>query len=266
MYFIQYILKASLIVKIDIGALIFLSILIWAAFLNKINRIRIMNSYADSFEKSFWSGVTLEEFYEANKKNLAHPLGIVFSGAMQEWTVSQSSKNPQIIEQLKHGTRERIMQSIEHSKIKINQVLSKYQTLLLSAVSLAPLLGLFGTICGIINTFHAIDMRGNANISVVAPGVAEALITTCLGILIALVASIMYNMFSVKIEALIDRVDFFSIDLMNILSRELDMLSISNSGYVTTALPPPPQPQSQKPQGQQNTPPPPPPPMDDEDI
>jgi biopolymer transport protein TolQ len=235
MYIIQGILHASIIVKLDILVLLMLSVLIWAAFFNKLNRLNIVKSYSLEFEKTFWSGVSLEDFYESNKDNLSHPLGIIFSGAMKEWTISQSSKNPHIIEQLKDGTRGRIMQSIDYSKIEINKILTKYQSLFLTVTSLAPLLGLFGTVCGIINTFHAIALDGNSNIAVVAPGVSEALITTAFSIIIAVISAVMYNFFNHKIENMEDKVDEFAIDLINILSRELDMLSINNSGGATSS-------------------------------
>jgi biopolymer transport protein TolQ len=233
MYIIKYFLEATAIVKVDIILLIVLSIVIWAIFFEKNSKLNMILNYADSFEKSFWSGINLEEFYNANKSNLSHPLGIVFGGAMEEWTLT-NQQSQGLSEFAKLSLRDRIYESIEYSKIKIDQTLSKNQSLLLTISSLAPFLGLFGTICGIINTFYQIGLTGNANIATIAPGVAEALITTAFSIILAVCSGIMYNFFNAKIAKINYKIDCFSIDIINILSREVNtILSSSDSSNFT---------------------------------
>jgi biopolymer transport protein TolQ len=233
MYIIKYFLEATAIVKIDIIVLIVLSIAIWAIFFEKNSKLNMISSYAESFEKSFWSGINLEEFYNANKSNLSHPLGIVFGGAMEEWTLTHQQAQG-LSEFAKLSLRDRIYESIEYSKIKIDQTLSKNQSLLLTISSLAPFLGLFGTICGIINTFYQISLTGNANIATIAPGVAEALITTAFSIVLAVCSGIMYNFFNAKIAKINYQIDCFSIDIINILSREVNTIPTSSDSPNST--------------------------------
>jgi biopolymer transport protein TolQ len=223
MYILKSFASASLVVKADIIILIILSILIWAAFLNKINRINLFKAYIDSFEKTFWSGIVLEDFYKANKDNLSNPLGTIFASAMHEWELNNIEK---ISTSLKESIFKRISNAVEIPRTALSQTINKYQAFFLTVASLSPLLGLFGTVCGIMNTFYAIGLEGNSNLTIVAPGVAEALITTAFSIAIAIISAVMYNFFNVKIATIEDRIDNFTIELLNVLSRSLDSIEV----------------------------------------
>lgn len=221
-------MSADLSVKMVLFVLIALSVIIWAIFFEKTYRIRSLLLKTDSFEKKFWSGIMLEDFYESNKSKLKHPVGQIFSAAMQEWVSSDTNKSVSAIELVKVGLRERIGISIEATKEKIEIAISRYMGFMAVIAGVSPFIGLFGTVIGIMNSFKAIADAGNANLVAVAPGVAEALVTTAVGIFVALCASGINLYLGYRISVLMDKLNTFSSELFNILSRELDSFSIRN--------------------------------------
>lgn len=227
MFVLKYIFEATLIVKAIFLILIIMSIFIWAGFLNKLQRIKIINNLSDRFEKDFWSGIVLEDFYEANKKNFGHPLGFIFKSVMKEWqTIGNNSEY----------ARKRMHYAAEKSMIRTNEILEKYQIFFLSCVSIAPMLGLFGTICGIIDTFQVIGIQNDASISTVAPGVSEALVSTGLSILVAIFSAGTYNFFTAKANSIRNRCEYFTFDVIQLLLKEMGT-NTGNSSNVEVIKP-----------------------------
>ncbi len=228
MSFIQLLINADIIIKLVIFTMIVLSILTWAILFEKIYRFNIIKNRSDIFEKKFWSGITLEDFYETNKNKLKHPVGQIFSSAMQEWIASETNKSIPAIELVKTGLRERMMIAIDATIGKTEISINKYMGFLSVVASISPFIGLFGTVWGIMASFRSIADAGNANLTAVAPGVSEALITTALGILIAIFAVSVHAYLKYRINFLLEKFYSFGAEIINILSRELDAFSIKN--------------------------------------
>ena len=228
MSFFQLLANADFVIKLVIMIMIILSILIWAVLFEKIYRFKEITMRADIFEKKFWSGIMLEEFYEKNKSKLKHPMGQIFSSAMQEWVASDTNKSVAAIELIKAGLRERMMIGIDATITKIEISINKYMGFLNVVAAISPFIGLFGTVWGIMSSFRSIADAGNASLTAVAPGVAEALITTAIGILIAICATGLHAYLRYKINNLLEKMYSFGSEILNILSRELDAFSVKN--------------------------------------
>jgi len=208
--------------------LIGLSIAIWAILLEVLVRIKNVSMRSDSFEDKFWSGVMLEEFYQQNKGKLKHPMGELFVAGMQEWIASETNNSISAIDLIKSGLSDRIKVSLDIAMSKIESKMMRYMSFLSATASISPFIGLFGTVWGIMNSFKSIAGSGSAGLQVVAPGISEALFTTAIGIFVAVMSTLFYSFLGAKVNAILDRIDGFKMEMMNILSRELDMFSIKN--------------------------------------
>ncbi len=220
--------KTDIVIKAVIITLLVMSLISWAVLFEKLFKINTINQKADLFEKRFWSGIMLEEFYDKNKNKLKHPMGEIFSNAMQEWINSDTNKAVNAIELVKTGLRERIESSIEATMLKIEAETNKHIETIGFIASSSPFVGLFGTVWGIMNSFKSIAGSNVVALQVVAPGIAEALFTTATGILIAVFAMLFHHLVSKKSTSTITRMRSFGIELSSILSRELDSFSIKN--------------------------------------
>lgn len=224
MYVLKYIIASSIIVKIVFFLLFIMSIFLWAAFLDKFSKFDMISKYCDNFEKEFWSGIVLRDFYLKNKGNFFHPIGVIFESVMKIWISSNVKENINSIDNFSENLINTININIDLSMIKINSIIDKNNIFFLSIASIAPLIGLFGTICGIIDTFVSIGTVGNANLTTVAPGVSEALICTGFSILVAIFAAMIYNFFNAKILKLRSRLETFSLELINILMKDINTM------------------------------------------
>ena len=213
-------LRADLIVKLVMLLLLSASVWCWAIIIEKSVRLRRLNRDATEFEDSFWSGGSLDALYDRIGAQPLDPMGAVFSSAMKEWrrsaetgnlTVDRGSSLTERIERVMDVTLSRELEHIERQMI-----------ILASTGSTAPFIGLFGTVWGIMNSFQSIAMSKNTRLAVVAPGIAEALFATALGLLAAIPAVIAYNKISKDLDRYAARLEDFSSEFSAIISRQLD--------------------------------------------
>ena len=214
-------LRADWVVKSVIIMLILASVWCWAIIFEKITSLKKLNRQAKDFEKSFWSGQSLDTIYDSIGNQPKDPMGAVFVSAMREWrraaekghmgsSIANTSLNERI-ERVMHITVAREMDRVE-----------RYMTFLASTGSTAPFVGLFGTVWGIMNSFQSIAVSKNTSLAVVAPGIAEALFATALGLLAAIPAVLAYNKLSRDLERYTSRLDGFAVEFSAILSRQME--------------------------------------------
>ena len=219
-------LQADIVVKLVMLILLLASVWCWTIIIEKLFLSRKELKLADSFENEFWSGTSLDDIYDdISKDNSLKSEGAisrVFSSAMQEWRRANSSGLVSKGDNFKASLSQRIDRGMGVAITREVGRLERGMTFLASIGSVAPFIGLFGTVWGIMNSFSAIAASKNTSLAVVAPGIAEALFATALGLLAAIPAVAAYNKFSNDIEKVTLRLENFSVEFMAILSRRLD--------------------------------------------
>ncbi len=212
-------LQADIVVQIVMIVLILASFWSWAIIIDKIMRFRRISADADDFENEFWSGGNLEDLYRRVGGSPDNPLAMLFAAAMKEWSRSTEKG----IDKHAHtGLQARIHQVMRVTIDREVERLEKYLGFLATVGSTAPFLGLFGTVWGIMNSFQSIAATKDTSLAVVAPGIAEALFATALGLVAAIPAVVAYNKFSNDLQRIITRLEGFSGEFSAILSRQLD--------------------------------------------
>lgn len=210
--------QADIIVKVVMILLILASIWTWAIIFEKSMRYRRMRRLASKFEDAFWSGGSLEELYGRIGQYPADPMSSVFSTAMREWERSAG--------RLSAGSAIGLQQRIERvMQLAMNREIDKlerYLPFLASVGSAAPFVGLFGTVWGIMNSFASIAATNQTSLAVVAPGIAEALFATALGLVAAIPATLAYNKLSADLGRYAGRLESFAGEFGAIISRQLD--------------------------------------------
>ena len=183
---INLFIRADIVVKLVIITLIACSIYSWAVIIEKIKLFKKINQSTEEFETKFWNSKSAETFYNNLPVNVDDPMALVFKDAMQNLLKrrSKTDLNSRMTTMLETGIEKQI------SKI------SKGFTFLATVGSTAPFIGLFGTVWGIMNSFQSIAISRNTSLAIVAPGIAEALFATALGLLAAIPAVIAYNKFN----------------------------------------------------------------------
>lgn len=212
-------MHASLTVKMVMILLLASSIMVWAIVAQKIVALRRAKSDAAAFESKFWSGGSLEDLYEQEGARPSHPMAAVFGAAMGEWRRSSKivSKHG-----LSAGTQDRIDRAIELTVSREGDRLKKHMAFLATVGPVGPFVGLFGTVWGIMTSFGAIASMKSTSLSVVAPGISEALFATAMGLVTAIPAYVAYNMFSNEIENFLDRLEGFGGEFVALLSRQAE--------------------------------------------
>ena len=211
--------RADLIVKSVIILLLLASLWCWAIIFEKWIGVRRLNKRSNAFEKNFWSGQSLDDLYDRISAEPRDPMSAVFVAAMREWRRSPSKSGiggataslAERIDRVMHITVQREMDRVE-----------RYMTFLATTGSTAPFIGLFGTVWGIMNSFQSIALSKNTSLAVVAPGIAEALFATALGLLAAIPAVVAYNKLSRDLDRYAGRLDNFAGEFGAILSREME--------------------------------------------
>jgi biopolymer transport protein TolQ len=214
-------MNADWIVKIVVVMLILASFWSWAIIFDKLIRLRGLRAKANQFEETFWSGISLEDLYDRVGARPDDPMSSVFSGAMREWRRTVS-KGIALTGAARAGLQQRIEQVMGVTVSREMESLEKRMIFLASVGSTAPFIGLFGTVWGIMNSFQSIALSKNTSLAVVAPGIAEALFATALGLVAAVPAVIAYNKLSSEIGRYAQRLDGFAAEFMTILSRQLE--------------------------------------------
>ena len=210
-------LRATITVKIVIVVLGLASFWSWSIIIQKLLNFRTARRDAESFQQDFWSGNPLDELFERIRKD---PTGIterVFVAGMIEWRRSHRHGGG-----FMPGAQARIERAMDVSIAQSAESLTSGLTFLATVGSIAPFVGLFGTVWGIKNAFEEIAIQQNTNLAVVAPGIAEALVATALGLLAAIPAVIFYNKLSADANRLLSGYDSFASEFAAILSRHLE--------------------------------------------
>ena len=200
-------IRADIIVKSVIILLIACSIYSWAVIFDKFKLFKSINNSSDQFEEKFWKSRSAESFYNSLPQNLNDPMAVLFKESMQGIMKSKSKSN--ISEKLNNMLEAGIDKQI--SKIE------KGFTFLATVGSTAPFIGLFGTVWGIMNSFQSIAISRNTSLAIVAPGIAEALFATALGLLAAIPAVVAYNKFNNDLRIYGQRLESFSKRFLSII-------------------------------------------------
>ena len=209
---INLFIRADIVVKSVIIMLIACSIYSWAVIIEKYRLFKKINQSTEEFEAKFWNSKSAETFYNNLPANVQDPMALIFKDAMQNLLKkrSRTDLNNRMTTMLETGIEKQI------SKI------TKGFTFLATVGSTAPFIGLFGTVWGIMNSFQSIAISRNTSLAIVAPGIAEALFATALGLLAAIPAVAAYNKFSNDLEKLSNNLEYFSIEFSNVLLRQVE--------------------------------------------
>jgi biopolymer transport protein TolQ len=221
-------MMADPIVKTVMLMLIAASIYSWAIILYKRSSLSKLNKKANIFEDSFWSGEPLDKIYQRVKNSKHDPMLMTFASGMEEWQAGVAQGVP-LKENIQASLKQRVERAMNVTITREMQSVEKGMTFLATTGSASPFIGLFGTVWGIMNSFSAIANSNNTSLAVVAPGIAEALFATALGLVAAIPAVIGYNVFSTAINRYADRLEAFADEFMAILSRHLDNQSTGNN-------------------------------------
>jgi biopolymer transport protein TolQ len=218
---ISLFLQADTIVKLVMVLLLLASFWTWAIIFDKALRLRRLRNQAKQFEEAFWSGGSLEVLFDRLETKAPDPMSAIFVAAMREWRRS-AAKGLAQTENMRMSLQERIERVMDITLGREIDHLERHMTFLASVGSSAPFVGLFGTVWGIMNSFAAIAASKNTTLAVVAPGIAEALFATALGLVAAIPAVLAYNKLSGDIGRFGNRLEAFAGEFGAILSRQLE--------------------------------------------
>tara|TARA_Y100000782_G_scaffold51389_1_gene57107 strand:- start:1939 stop:2616 length:678 start_codon:yes stop_codon:yes gene_type:complete len=205
---IKLFIRADFVVKSVIVVLIAASIFSWALIVDKYKLFKKINLSSDEFEQKFWKSKSAESFYNNIPANSNDPLANIFKAGMGEMLKSKTRSSNQ---------SERVSRILEVSTEREMLTIEKYFTFLATVGSTAPFIGLFGTVWGIMNSFQSIAISRNTSLAIVAPGIAEALFATALGLLAAVPAVVAYNKFNSDAKKYLQKIENFSKRFLSIL-------------------------------------------------
>ena len=200
-------LRADIIVKSVIIILIACSIYSWAIIFEKIKLFKKISLSTEEFEQKFWKSKSAESFYNSLPANIEDPMANVFKNSMQVLLKSKRSSN----------LNQKITTMLEVNIEQQMQQIDKNYTFLATVGSTAPFIGLFGTVWGIMNSFQSIAISRNTSLAIVAPGIAEALFATALGLLAAIPAVVAYNKFNNDAKKYSEKLENFSKRFLTII-------------------------------------------------
>ena len=209
-------IRADIVVKLVMISLIIASVLSWSIIIEKIMTYRRVRQQAEEFEALFWSGETLQNIYRQLASGEVSPSVRVFNAAMREWVRHDGTRRKtdasSIIPSIERALTNAVAREMEALESRL---------LFLATVgAVAPFVGLFGTVWGIMNSFQAIAMSRDTSLAVVAPGIAEALFATGLGLLAAIPAVVAYNACAASVQRFASRLDHFADDFINLMARQ----------------------------------------------
>jgi len=209
--------QAHWVVKLVMLGLIACSVWVWAIAVDKILLYRRTRAAMDRFEEAFWSGQSLEELYRSLASRPTHSMAALFVAAMREWKRSFEAPARSFA-----GLQMRIEKVMDVTIAREVERLERRLLVLATVGSAGPFVGLFGTVWGIMNSFQSIAASKNTSLAVVAPGIAEALFATAIGLIAAIPATIFYNKFSAEVNKQAQRLEGFADEFSAILSRQID--------------------------------------------
>ena len=210
-------LQAHWIVKTVMVGLLACSVWVWAIAIEKTLLYMRMRKAMDRFEQAFWSGQSLEELYRSLSARPTHSMAALFVAAMREWKRSLEGEARSFA-----GLQMRIGKVMDVTIAREVELLERRLLVLATVGSTGPFVGLFGTVWGIMTSFQSIAASKNTSLAVVAPGIAEALFATAIGLVAAIPATIFYNKFSSEVNKQAQRLEGFADEFSAILSRQID--------------------------------------------
>ena len=213
---IELIAQASFLVQMVMLLLLMASVISWAIIFKKWFRFRELEAEADEFEDDFWSGGDLTRLYQQwTSEETATGMASLFVSGYREYTrlADKDLNRSELISGVQRAMQVSLSQEIEEVESQL--------PFLATVGSISPYIGLFGTVWGIMNAFHAIGLAKQATIATVAPAIAEALIATAMGLFAAIPAVIAYNNFSNKSDSLVTRYEIFMDEFLSIVNRQV---------------------------------------------
>jgi biopolymer transport protein TolQ len=212
-------LQSDIVVKLVILCLLLASIWVWAIIFEKVTGLRRANRDANAFEDRFWSGGSLDELYDHEGQKPDHPMAAVFGAAMGEWRRTARIAGADISHT---AVRERVDRAMNVTIQREMERMERWMIFLASVGATAPFIGLFGTVWGIMHSFSAIAAMHNTNLAVVAPGIAEALFATAIGLVAAIPSVLAYNAIGTDLARFAARLEGFGTEFSAILSRQTE--------------------------------------------
>ncbi|MEH6831251.1 MAG: protein TolQ [Sulfitobacter sp.] len=209
--------QATITVKLVMISLVLASFWTWSIIVQKTIQYRKAKAEAEEFDQAFWSGEPLDGLYEQIGPEPTGAAEKIFAAGMTEWRRSHREDGGLI-----PGATARIDRSMDVAIAKEAEILQKGLPVLATTGSTAPFVGLFGTVFGIMNAFIEIAEQQNTNLAVVAPGIAEALLATGLGLMAAIPAVVYYNKFNADSDRILGGYEAFADEFATILSRQVD--------------------------------------------
>jgi biopolymer transport protein TolQ len=209
---------ADYVVQFVMIGLLVASVAVWAIAIDKILLYSRTTKAMDRFEQAFWSGQSLDELYTALSRTKPITMAALFVAAMREWKRSVEGNIRAL-----GGIQLRVEKVMDVTISREMERLDRRLLFLATVGSTAPFVGLFGTVWGIMSSFQAIAVSKNTNLAVVAPGIAEALFATALGLVAAIPAVIFYNKFSADSAQISHRLEAFADEFAAIVSRQIDV-------------------------------------------
>jgi biopolymer transport protein TolQ len=210
-------MQAAWIVKAVMLGLLACSVWVWAIAIDKIFLYARTKRAMDRFEQAFWSGQSIEELYRSLSAKPTQSMAACFVAAMREWKRSFESQSRSFA-----GLQMRIEKVMNVSIAREVERLERRLLVLATVGSAGPFVGLFGTVWGIMSSFQSIAASKNTSLAVVAPGIAEALFATAVGLIAAIPATIFYNKFISEVNRQAQRLEGFADEFSAILSRQID--------------------------------------------
>jgi biopolymer transport protein TolQ len=209
--------QAHWIVKCVMVGLIACSVWVWAIAIDKTVLFTRMRRTMDRFETAFWSGQSLDELYTSISARPSHSMAALFVAAMREWKRSLEGQARSFA-----GLQMRIEKVMDVTISREIERLERRLLVLATVGSAGPFIGLFGTVWGIMTSFQSIAASKNTSLAIVAPGIAEALFATAIGLVAAIPATIFYNKFASEVNKQAQRLEGFADEFAAILSRQID--------------------------------------------
>jgi biopolymer transport protein TolQ len=210
--------EADPVVKLVLLVLVLASLWSWTIIFDKVLRFARVRRRSRLFERAFWSGAALDDLYMQMGPTADHPMAMLFAAGMEEWRdAPRSAADPE-----HSGLLQRIGKIMSLTLEREVETLERYLSSLATIGATAPFVGLFGTVWGIMNSFQSIALTKNTTLAVVAPGIAEALLATALGLIAAIPAVVGYNKLSGDLNRFANRASNFADEFAVVLSRELE--------------------------------------------
>ena len=217
-------LGAGLVVKLVLFTLIMFSIISWSIIIFKLYQVHHANRQSDKFLELFWHSKGFDVIADKVNSMPGSPLKVLFNEAYGELKKISDGRNDsdESIFSVDLGGVENVSRALHRATNLETTRLERYITFLATTGSTSPFIGLFGTVWGIMTAFEGIGKTGSASLAVVAPGIAEALIATAIGLVAAIPAVMAYNHFQHKIRVLINEMESFSTEFLNIVQRNIN--------------------------------------------